>query len=152
MSDPICASPPDGPQPPPDTGDAVAEGQITAMVARFYELCLADDLLGPMFRAAIPDLEPHMAIVADFWSHALLGTHRYQRGTPYSHHTHLTVEEAHFDRWMAAFDEATQTCLSVDMADRAMKRAAHMTMSFKMGLLPLPTPVPTSSPTSKAPR
>lgn len=142
MSDPICASPPDEPQPRADYGDPAAEAQITAMVARFYEVCLADDLLGPMFRTAIPDLEPHMAIVADFWSHALLGTHRYQRGTPYSHHTHLSVEEEHFDRWMAAFALATRECLSPDKAELAMKRAVHMTASFKMGMLPLPAPRP----------
>jgi hemoglobin len=140
MSDPICASPPDGPQPQPDCAAPDDEAQITAMVARFYDLCLADDLLGPMFRATIPDLEPHMAIVADFWSHALLGTHRYQRGTPYSHHTHLSVQEVHFDRWMAAFAIATRECLSAERAELAMKRAAHMTISFKMGMLPLPTP------------
>ncbi|NOW48484.1 hemoglobin [Novosphingobium sp. SG751A] len=138
MTDPICASPPDGPQPDPDRGDPAEEARISAMVARFYELCLADDLLGPMFRAAIPDLAPHMVIVEDFWSHALLGTHRYQRGTPYSHHTRLSVVEQHFDRWMAAFATATHECLSPDMAELAMKRAAHMTKSFKMGMLPLP--------------
>lgn len=140
MSDPICASPPDGPQPGPDRGDALAEAQIAAMVARFYELCLADDLLGPMFRAIIPDLASHMVIVEDFWSHALLGTHRYQRGTPYSHHTHLVVQEEHFDRWMRAFGIATRECLCAEKAEMAMKRAAHMTISFKMGMLPLPEP------------
>lgn len=141
MSDPICSSPPDeGAIPPEHAVDAAAEAQIVAMVHRFYDLCLADDLLGPMFRAEIPELEPHMAIVADFWSHALLGTQRYQRGTPYSHHTHLQVEEAHFDRWMAFFSEAVGEVLPPDLADTAMKRAAHMTISFRMGLLPLPEP------------
>ncbi|MEJ2408276.1 MAG: group III truncated hemoglobin [Novosphingobium sp.] len=116
------------------------EAAIMAMVRRFYELSLEDDLLGPMFRAEIGDFEEHYGIVADFWSHALLGTDRYKRGTPYVHHTKLKVEEAHFERWMAAFGQAVEEELPPELAEPAMQRARHMTESFKMGLLPLPTP------------
>ncbi|HZU65317.1 MAG TPA: group III truncated hemoglobin [Novosphingobium sp.] len=144
MSEPVCSSPPDAtPAPPAEPPfDAAGEAAIMAMVRRFYDLCLADDLLGPMFRAVIDDFDAHYGIVADFWSHALLGTHRYQRGTPYSHHTHLTVSEAHFTRWMAAFGQAVGEILPAPLADKAMQRAAHMTASFRMGLLPLPEPGP----------
>jgi hemoglobin len=120
--------------------DIVTEDDIRALVLRFYELSLADDLLGPMFRAAITDFDEHYGIVQDFWSHALLGTSRYQRGTPYAHHTHLKVEAAHFDRWMAAFTQAAEETLPPAAAMMALKRAVHMTKSFKMGLLPLPEP------------
>lgn len=116
------------------------EDAIEAMVRRFYDYALADDLLGPMFRKTIGDLEEHYRIVQDFWSHALLGTDRYNRGTPYVHHTHLQVEEEHFDRWMAAFEQAVEDTLPADLADLALKRAQHMTESFRMGLLPLKGP------------
>lgn len=122
------------------------EAEIAALVRRFYALALDDDLLGPMFRAAIGDFESHFTIVEDFWSHSLLGTTRYQRGTPYSHHARMKVEEAHFDRWMTAFTAAAHETLPPAGATLALKRAAHMTSSFKAGLLPLPTlrrqPVP----------
>lgn len=111
-----------------------------AMVRRFYALALEDDLLGPMFRAEIDDFDAHYGIVADFWSHALLGTDRYQRGTPFVHHTKLVVQEAHFDRWMAAFEQAVSETLPPALAGPAMKRALHMTESFRMGMLPLPAP------------
>jgi hemoglobin len=117
-----------------------AEAQIAAMVRRFYDLALADALLGPMFHATIADFDAHYAIVGDFWSHALLGTSRYKRGTPYVHHTNLQVEEAHFDRWMAAFTRAVGETLPFPFDALALKRAAHMTESFKVGLLPLPVP------------
>lgn len=116
------------------------EAQISAMVRRFYALSFEDDMLGPMFRATIQDFESHYQIVEDFWSHSLLGTDRYQRGTPYSHHTHLKVETEHFDRWMAAFAKAVQETLPPAGAALALKRAAHMTTSFKAGMLPLPAP------------
>ncbi len=128
-----------------DIGPAVATGEaaeaaIDAMVRRFYAICDADDLLGPMFRALIPDFEEHYGYVRDFWSHALLGTSRYTRGTPYTHHLKLEVEEEHFTRWMAAFEQAVGETLPEVLAETAMARARHMTMSFKMGMLPLPKP------------
>jgi hemoglobin len=110
------------------------------MVRRFYALSLDDDLLGPMFRAEIGDFDEHYGIVADFWSHSLLGTSRYKRGTPFAHHLKLKVEEAHFERWMAAFEAAVAETLPPELAVLAMKRAFHMTESFRMGLLPLPAP------------
>lgn len=120
--------------------DPLAEALIAGMVRRFYALALADDLLGPMFRAEIDDMAEHQLIVCDFWSHALLGTTRYKRGTPFTHHTHLVVEEAHFTHWMAAFRQAVDECLPPELATPAHKRAAHMTESFRMGMLPLPSP------------
>ena len=117
-----------------------AEQAITAMVQRFYDICLADDLLGPMFREEILDFDEHYAIVQDFWSHALLGTSRYQRGTAYAHHVHLKVMEEHFTRWLAAFETAALETLPAELAARALKRARHMTQSFRYGLLPLPEP------------
>ena len=116
------------------------EARITALVRRFYELSLADAVLGPLFAAAIADFDDHYRIVADFWSHALLGTSRYQRGTPYSHHVGMVVTEDHFTRWMAAFAQAVGETLTFPLDALALKRAEHMTQSFKMGLLPLPKP------------
>ncbi len=128
-----------------DIGPAVAEGEmaeiaINALVRRFYALCNEDDRLGPMFAKVIPDFPEHYGFVRDFWSHALLGTDRYQRGTPYSHHLTLTVEEEDFTRWMTAFEQAVGECLPEDLGAAAMQRARHMTESFKMGMLPLPKP------------
>ena len=125
---------------------AASEDDIRALVLRFYELALEDDLLGPMFRETISDFDEHYGIVQDFWSHTLLGTDRYKRGTPYVHHTHLKVEEAHFDRWMTAFEQAAHEMLPPEATDLALKRAAHMTLSFKAGMLPLPTAKSRSQP------
>lgn len=118
---------------------AATEEDIRALVRRFYALSLDDDLLGPMFRETIPDLEAHYPVVEDFWSTALLGTARYP-GSAFTKHVHLTIEPAHFDRWLAAFTQAVDETLPAAAADSAMKRARQMTQSFKVGLLPLPTP------------
>ena len=65
-----------------------SEAAIYACVKRFYELGGADPLLGPVFAATIPEPEPHFEVVANFWSHALLGTARYQ-GTPFGVHVNI---------------------------------------------------------------
>jgi hemoglobin len=142
MNDERAASPCTDLDPGAGAPQVATELQISAMVRRFYALALEDDLLGPMFRATIHDFEDHYRIVDDFWSHSLLGTDRYQRGTPYAHHTHLKVEPEHFDRWMAAFTAAVAECLPPAGAALALRRAAHMTRSFKAGLLPLDAPRP----------
>lgn len=121
------------------------EDDIKALVRRFYDLALDDSLLGPMFRETIPDLEAHLPIVENFWSHALLGTSRYS-GSPYGQHAHLKVEEEHFSRWLAAFSQAAEEMLPPAAKEAAMKRALHMTASFKVGMLPLPKPKQKATP------
>lgn len=130
---------PEAPLAPTLANDA-SEALIAAMVRRFYAIALADDLLGPMFRAEIDDMDEHLIIVTDFWSHALLGTSRYKRGTPFTHHIHLEVVEEHFTRWIAAFAQSVNETLPPALAAPAIQRATHMTESFRMGMLPLPAP------------
>lgn len=119
--------------------EALTEEHIVRLVRRFYALAFADELLGPLFRRHIADLEAHYAVVENFWSYSLLGTDRY-KGTPYAPHAHLTVEEAHFAHWLRAFETAARETLPAPAAGLAVRRARHMTESFKMGLLPLKPP------------
>lgn len=120
------------------------ESQIDALVRRFYALAFADERLGPMFEAAIPDLEGHMAIVRDFWSQILLGTGRYQRH-PFRPHMHLPIEAGDFDRWLAAFRAAANETLPPRTAPLAIARAEHMSKSFMVGLFPFTLPDGTPS-------
>lgn len=113
----------------------VTEELISTMVRRFYNAARADDSLGPLFSGAVTEWESHMQTVADFWSHVLLGTARYNRH-PFPVHRHLPIELAHFDRWMALFTSAADATLPADAAKKAKARAAHMTESFRCGLFP----------------
>lgn len=115
--------------------DEPAEVAIRACVARFYEKGLADPLIGPIFVRSIPKLEQHLEIVADFWSHALLGTTRYE-GTPFAAHVDLPIEPPHFARWLALFCEAARETLPEGLASAAIARAEHMTQCFQSGLFP----------------
>lgn len=112
-----------------------AEAAIRACVERFYEKGDADPLLGPIFAKSIHELAPHLDIVANFWSHALLGTARYQ-GTPFGVHVNLPVEPEHFARWLELFIETAKETLPEQLASAAIARAEHMTQCFQSGLFP----------------
>ena len=108
---------------------------IENMVRRFYEIGLADDVLGPIFRGAIHDWEAHIQTVSDFWSRSILGTDRYQ-GNSFAPHMRLDFEPEAFANWLWAFESAATHCLAPPEAERAIKVARHMATSFKSGLFP----------------
>ncbi|QGM99383.1 group III truncated hemoglobin [Methylocystis parvus] len=112
-----------------------AEAAIRACVKRFYEIGGADPMLGPVFEKTIAELEPHLEIVANFWSHALLGTTRYQ-GTPFGVHVNLPIEVEHFGRWLSLFKKAAAETMPEALATAAIARADHMTQCFQSGLFP----------------
>lgn len=117
--------------------DPKAEAAIDRMVRRFYDLCLEDGELGPMFREAIPNLEAHLQIVIDFWASHLLGVARY-KGNPFMAHAKLPLNEGHFDLWLRYFTQAVAEHLPDNLAQIAMARAHHMSKSIKVGLLTVP--------------
>ncbi len=110
------------------------EAAIDGCVRRFYARGAKDPLLGPVF-TAIDDLDGHMAIVANFWSRALLNTERYQ-GQPFAAHINLPIEPEHFTRWLELFSETAAEALPETQAEQAIARAAHMTQCFQAGLFP----------------
>ncbi len=116
-------------------GDVSAEAAIRACVKRFYEKGGADSLLGPIFEKFIPELESHLEVVENFWSHALLGTTRYE-GTPFGVHMSLPIEPEHFARWFALFSESARETMPEVLASAAIVRAEHMTRCFQAGLFP----------------
>lgn len=111
------------------------EAAVEQMVRRFYALGMADAVLGPIFRDAIHDWEPHIAVVRDFWCGSIYGSTRY-RGNSFAPHMRLKFEPEAFANWLAAFERAATECLPVADADRAIRVARHMARSFETGLFP----------------
>jgi len=83
----------------------------------------------------VHDWEAHFQVVADFWSHALLGTTRYAR-SPFPIHINLPIERQHFEQWLTLFRQAASETLPADAAVQAVARAEHMSQSFRAGLFP----------------
>lgn len=125
------------------------EDRLYRMVERFYQIGRQDPLLNPIFESAIHDWPDHFRVVADFWSHALFGTGRYQ-GSPFPSHMRLDFPPEAFDHWLAAFQQATGEILLPMEAEMAMARAHHMTQSFRVGLFPYT--LPDGRPSRRPPR
>jgi hemoglobin len=117
-----------------DAERAAIEAAITACVRRFYDKGLADPLIGPVF-SAIPDLDGHLAIIANFWSKSLLRTERYE-GQPFAVHINLPIEPQHFARWLELFVETARETLPATQAEQAIAKATHMAQCFQGGLFP----------------
>lgn len=115
------------------------DAAVERMVRRFYELGLADAVLGPIFRQAIHDWEPHIATVRDFWCGSIYGATRYG-GNSFAPHQRLRFEPEAFAHWLAAFETAAGECLPAADAERAIKVARHMAKSFESGLFPFKGP------------
>lgn len=103
------------------------EEALAELTQRFYDKAEADPLLGPVILAAIPTERrgQHFAVFADFWSAMLLGTERYG-GNAFTAHAGLTLEAAHFDRWLEIFAEVAAETLPPELAARALAQAKHM--------------------------
>jgi hemoglobin len=119
------------------TDDALAT--VERMVRLFYERALADEMLGPIFRAAVHDWEPHIATVRDFWSGVLHSTNRYQ-GNAFAPHAKLRFEPEAFDHWLNVFESAARDALSRQDAEKAIRIGRHMAESFKVGIFPFTGP------------
>ena len=96
------------------------EAAIERMVRLFYERSLADPVLGPIFRDAIHDWDPHIKVVADFWSGVIHGTGRY-KANAYAPHMRLKFEPEAFDHWLAAFESAATDTLAPRDAATAIR-------------------------------
>lgn len=110
--------------------------RVERMVRRFYELGLADPVLGPIFRNAIHDWEPHIAVVRDFWSGAIHGTQRYL-GNAYAPHARIDFTHDAFAHWLQAFETASQEVLLPAEAETAIRIARHHGAQLRGRVVPL---------------
>ena len=111
----------------------ITEAMIEQLVRAFYAKVRADEVLGPVFEARIKDWEPHLQRMFAFWSSVALMTGRYH-GTPMVKHMRLPVDAAHFDRWLALFDETAREVCPPVAVDHFMERAQRIASSLEMGV------------------
>src|ERR1700754_3693638 len=79
------------------------EASIALLVRTFYDRARQDDVIGPVFAAAVEDWDHHIGKITDFWSGVMLRTGRYN-GRPMRPHLILPLEGRHFDRWLELFE------------------------------------------------
>jgi len=111
----------------------LSEEKIARLVATFYGRAREDDLIGPIFNAAVKDWDHHIAQISDFWSSMMMKTSRYN-GRPMRPHLVLPLKPEHFDRWLALFETTAREIFEGDVAEAFIIRARRIADSFEMGL------------------
>ncbi len=111
----------------------IDEPSIANLVRTFYSRAREDDLIGPIFNAAVADWDHHIGKIADFWSSIMLRTGRYD-GRPMRPHLVLPLKGEHFDRWLQIFEVTARELFPLEVADAVIVRARRIADSFEMGI------------------
>jgi len=111
----------------------ITEAVIEHLVHGFYAKVHSDAMLAPVFEARITDWEPHLAQMCAFWSSVALMTGRYH-GTPMVKHMPLPIDAAHFDRWLALFEQTARELCTPAAAAHVIDRARRIAASLEMGV------------------
>ncbi len=109
------------------------EAILTTLVHRFYDKVRADALLGPIFAARIPDWEPHLARMVEFWGSVALMTGCYH-GSPVTKHADLPVTWAHFEHWLVLFRETAADVCPPAGAAHVITRAERIARSLNFAI------------------
>lgn len=111
----------------------IDEAMIERLVHRFYEKARADSMLGPVFDSRVHDWDHHLAQMCRFWSSVatLSGTYH---GNPMPKHMVLPIDAAHFDRWLALFEETANELCPPVAAEHFIVRARRIAQSLELGV------------------
>ena len=111
------------------------EAQLASLVDAFYAKVRADDMLGPLFNAAVGDWPEHLEKLAGFWSSVMLTSGRYKGNPVAAHAKHAgAIRPEMFDRWLMLWRETADEMLSPDDADLIRVKAERIAESLKLAL------------------
>lgn len=111
----------------------INERMIERLVRSFYAKVREDALLAPIFKARIHDWEPHLQQMCAFWSSVALMSGRYH-GSPMAKHLPLPVDAAHFDRWLALFEDTAREVCPPNAEAHFVERARRIAESLELGI------------------
>jgi hemoglobin len=111
----------------------IDEPLIERLVHRFYEKARADKRLGPVFESKVDDWDHHLAQMCRFWSSVMLMPGTYH-GNPMPKHMVLPIDAAHFDRWLALFEETAREVCPAETAPAFIERSRRIAQSLELGV------------------
>lgn len=116
-------------------GTKPTEAQLEALMAHFYARVRQDEVLGPIFNAAVGDWPHHLKHIQSFWAAIVLGQPGFEGNPMIAHRKHLDVmRPEHFTRWLTLWGESTAALLPPEAAEMMQQRAAAMAVQLKRGL------------------
>ena len=115
-------------------GDIVDRGDIDLMVRNFYRDAAMDDVLGPVFVAALVNWNVHVATLIDFWAWQLLGEPGYEGQPLRAHepiHARTPLSHAMYERWLELFFETVDESFRGPRAEVAKGRGRKMAAAME---------------------
>lgn len=108
----------------------IGEEAFRRLLWDFYSRVVQDDLLGPVFTKQVGPFPRggwpvHMVRIESFWR-AVLGGESNYTGQPGQAHIGLGISAAHFDRWLALWQQTLGEHLNEQQAAELYGRAARM--------------------------
>jgi len=115
--------------------DAITEERLRELVHLFYGRVRQDDLIGPVFNAAIDDWPEHLDRLQAFWSSVMLTSGRY-KGRPLPAHVKHgdAIRQASFERWLQLWRQATEDVLPPVAAAAMQDKAERIAESLSLGI------------------
>ena len=111
------------------------EVELQRLVDRFYAKVRQDELIGPIFNAAIGDWPEHLEKLGAFWSSVMLTSGRYKGNPMQAHVRHkASIDPAMFDRWLALWAETTDELMPPAAAAALQAKAARIAESLQLAL------------------
>lgn len=106
---------------------------IEELVQAFYDKIKVDALLGPIFNQHIAETAwpDHLENLSDFWETNLFGVARF-KGSPTQKHINVdhnlqySIEQRHFEQWLALWFETIDEQFSGPLAQKAKQAAERM--------------------------
>lgn len=113
----------------------MTEQQLSTLVDRFYAKVRTDDVLGPVFNAAVRDWPEHLERLSAFWSSVMLTTGRY-KGNPMAVHMKQksAIEPSMFGRWLELWRETASEQLDERGAAAVIEKAERIAQSLQLGM------------------
>ena len=109
------------------------DAEIRRLVARFYAAVRRDELLGPIFEAAIHDWDSHLVTMRNFWASAVYRTGDYSGNPLAVHRRFTTLGHHHYERWLSMWLGTVEREVAGSRREPFTRLAARMaeTMSAK---------------------
>jgi len=124
----------------PSLADRVTEPGIEFLIARFYTAVRRDEVLGPVFEAAIAETEwpDHLETMRRFWSSVMLTSGRYSGNPVAVHRAVRGLERPMFARWLALFEATVRDLFAPEPAADFITKAHRIANNLQLALFHRP--------------
>lgn len=111
------------------------DAALAHLVPAFYARIRTDEVLGPVFNAAIHEWPGHLEKLTAFWSSVMLTSGRYKGQPVPAHLRHKeAMTAANFSRWLSLWRETTAELMQPEAAAALQAKAERIAESLQLAV------------------